>query len=172
MRGDAHALETLIRSLTPDILRIARRLVCDAARAEDLVTETLDRGAVKLKKLRDPARAEAWFRSILVHLWRDDLRRKAQPEVSLDDAAEPMAPAGCDPSLEADLEELRGIVDKEVASLPPVQRAVIALSLEEGLGVAEIAEALGTSADRVKASLWHARRKLRERLSRLVGEGD
>jgi DNA-directed RNA polymerase specialized sigma24 family protein len=38
---------------------------------------------------------------------------------------------------------------------------VLALAIDEGLSVAEIAEILQASADRVKANLWHARRRLR-----------
>lgn len=181
-RGDPAAAETLVRALTPRLWRIAVRLLGDPALAEDLVTEALYRGISKLGRLREDRAAAAWFRSILVNLWRDAsrrrgaARRRGATEVPMDEASEPAAPAAADPSLVAERRETEDLLAAEVRRLPPAQRAVLALRLEGDLSAAEIAEALGTTADRVKANLWHARRTLRERLGRILdgsggGEG-
>jgi len=42
-------------------------------------------------------------------------------------------------------------------------------NIDEGFTVAEIAEILNTSSDRVKANLWHGRRHLRQRLGDVLG---
>jgi RNA polymerase sigma-70 factor (ECF subfamily) len=56
---------------------------------------------------------------------------------------------------------------RALATLPPEQRAGLALFYIDGLSVAEIAEALGIPVGTVKSRLFHARRALRHQL-----EGD
>jgi RNA polymerase sigma-70 factor (ECF subfamily) len=169
MRGDARALETVLRALTPALLTLATRISRDANFAEDLVTEALYRGAVKLKKLKDPAAIEPWFRRILVNLWRDEFQRRRPRDVCLADLPDPPAPDSSAPEARTEAMEIRGAVQGELENLPPMQRAAMALELEEGLGVAEIAELLRSTPSRVKANLWHARKRLRERLSKRWG---
>lgn len=160
----------MLETLGPRLLRVAERLTCDAMRAEELVTEALYRGAVKLRKLRDPRAVEAWFRRILVNLWKDGLRRAERHEIAAGLLPEPQAPPAFDPSAPVEEAELREVLLEALARLPPGQRAVLTLSIDEGLTVAEIAVALETSTDRVKANLWHGRRRLQALLKKAFGE--
>ena len=169
-RGDRAALEKLLTCLGARLLRVAERLTCDPGRAEELAAEALYRGSVRLRKLREPGAASAWFCRILVNLWKDDLRRQGRRESAADRALEPAAPPGFSPEAVLAGVELREVVLEALARLPPEQRAALTLSIEEGLSVAEIATALGTTPDRVKANLWHARRRLRELLASRFGE--
>ena len=91
-RGDGEALEVLLEWLTPPLLKFASRLCGDAALAEELVTEALYRGAVKLKKLREPTSVEPWFRRIVVNFWRDRLRKRGRRELLLEEHPEPPLP--------------------------------------------------------------------------------
>ena len=169
-RGDPAALDALIRALAPTLLRLALRLTANHDAAEDLTMEALYRGSVKIGKLRDPRSAAAWFRSTLLNLWRDRMRRAHPGELSLDEAPEPAGAAGDGPAALLDAAELREACAKALPLLPPAQRVVLALAIDEGLTVTEIAAALGTTADRVKANLWHGRRRLRELLARFARE--
>jgi len=170
-RGDPAALEDLIAEVSPRLLRLAGRLTADRDAAEDLVMEALYRGCVKIRKLRNPGAAMAWFRTILLNLWRSRMRRRRAREVEIDEAVHLAGPPATDPAALLACEELREACAKAIPLLPPTQRAVIALALDEGLSVPEIAAALGTTCDRVKANLWHARRRLRELLGGLIEEG-
>ena len=123
------------------------------------------------EKLREPASAEPWFRRILVNLWRDRLRKRGRRELLLEEQPEPPAPVSFDPTALAYARELAGLLEAEVSCLPPGQRAVLTLKVDGDLSLAEIAKVLGTTADRVKANLWHARRRLKERLGRLLDGG-
>jgi RNA polymerase sigma-70 factor (ECF subfamily) len=58
---------------------------------------------------------------------------------------------------------------RAIASLPPDQRAAIALFYLEDLSVAEIAAAMDVPAGTVKTRLMHARARLR---AALTGEND
>lgn len=164
-RGDPAAMEALIRGVAPGIHRLALRLTADHDAAEDLTMEALYRGSVKLGKLRDPRAAAAWFRTTLLNIWRDQMRRARPDELSLGEAPEPAEPTGASPAALLDAEELKEACARALPLLPPAQRAVLALVIDEGLTVTEIAAALGTTVDRVKANLWHGRRRLRELLA-------
>lgn len=170
-RGDAAAQEALVRQLTPRLMRLALRLGCDERTSEEIVGETLCRGIIRLKRLRDGNSAAPWFRSILLNIWRDHLRRRRRGrELFLEDLPnEPASLPALDPVAAASTAELRERAAHAVASLSPAQRAVLALHIDEGLTVAEIASALGTTAARVKANLWHGRKRLRRLLGGPVG---
>ncbi|MBN1422393.1 MAG: RNA polymerase sigma factor [Planctomycetes bacterium] len=167
-RGDARAIETLLEGVTPRLIRLARRISGDAEAAEDLVEEALYRGAVKLRDLREAAAVTAWFCRILINLWRDRLRIAGRRELLLDEIPEPVASPDTDPVLRADARELRERVADAMRRLPPGQRAAIALRVDEGLAIQEIARILDSTPDRVKANLWHARERLRRELRDLL----
>ena len=168
-RGDSRAQEHLVRQLTPRLLRLALRLGCDAESAEDIVSDTLYRGITKLRNLRDPSAVAGWFSRILVNAWRDRLRSRKR-DLSLEDLAhEPEVPASLAPEEVVVEKELRERLGEALGALPPAQRAVLALHIDEGFSVSEIADALRSTPERVKANLWHGRRRLRRLLGGPLG---
>jgi RNA polymerase sigma-70 factor (ECF subfamily) len=62
--------------------------------------------------------------------------------------------------------ELAAEVRQAVASLPPLQREALVLFEYEELSLAEIAAVVGADSNTVKARLFRAREKLRNRLDR------
>ncbi len=171
-RGDSVALEIVLREVAPRLLGVARRLTPHNAEAEELVEEALYRGGMNIAKLRDRSALGAWFRQILIAAWHDRLRRRERRRSSpLDDVPEPAAPVGDDPIELSVASETRERLGRAVAALPPIQRAVVALHYGEGLGVGEIASAMSSTPDRVKANLWHARKRLRGLLGETADDG-
>jgi RNA polymerase sigma-70 factor (ECF subfamily) len=63
-------------------------------------------------------------------------------------------------------EEIREILDREIASLEPIYRSVFQLRDVDELSTEETAEALGISIPAVKSRLLRARLQLREKLTR------
>jgi RNA polymerase sigma-70 factor (ECF subfamily) len=59
---------------------------------------------------------------------------------------------------------------RELERLPKGERHVLLLSAVEELGTAEMAEVLGRSESAVRALLFRARTRLRERLKKVGGE--
>ncbi len=167
--GDAAAQERLVRALSPRLIALARSLGSSPHEAEEIAGDALYRGMTRILQLHDIRAADAWFTRILVNLWRDRLRRRRE-DLRLDDVDEPVAAAASDPELAASTSETHERVRAAIESLPTGQRAVVALSVYEGLSVAEIASALETTGDRVKANLWHGRRRLRSLLRDLLGD--
>jgi DNA-directed RNA polymerase specialized sigma24 family protein len=128
--------EVLARHL-PDLRDRARVRMRDAALADDVVQQALER------VLRE-VRRDAWARA------------GAGREVPLD--------PGDGPDDDGGLGEVvaRGWFDQAVAGLPDRDREVMRMRVAEGREPAEIAEALGITANAVHQAIHRGRRALRE----------
>jgi len=130
----------------------------DENQAADLLQETFLRAWRRIGELAEmePGRERYWLFGVI-----DRSRRRAARQAEpLDDAPEPVAPAG-DRDAALDLEAA-------IARLPAEQREALALSALGGLTSAEIGEALGRPAGTVRYLLSLARKTLSEQL----GVGD
>src|SRR5690348_4990771 len=95
LRGDRGAFARLVDRHRPRAQALARRLLGDAAEAEDVVQEAVLRAYLALRDLREPARFGAWLCGIALNLGRTRLRAAPRLE-PLDDsvaAARPAEPA-------------------------------------------------------------------------------
>ena len=115
--------------------------------------EALYRGLVKLSQLREPRAVGKWFCRILTNLWRDGWPRRGHRTSSLEDLSyDPTASDKESPEVLVAAKELGEKIVRAMASLPPLQRAVLTLHMEEGFSVAEIAEVLESTPGKVKIS--------------------
>ncbi len=161
--GDAVAFTRLVNHLQGPGLRLADRTLNDRAGAEDVLQVALTRMWTMAARF-DPARGsvEGWFRRIVVNLCLD--RRRSMRLVSpLDDAAH-VAATGPDPLQAALINDRRARLDAAMARLAPRQRAAIAMFHGDGLTMAEIADALETTAKAVEGLLGRARMELKTML--------
>ncbi|HSF97419.1 MAG TPA: SigE family RNA polymerase sigma factor [Ornithinibacter sp.] len=131
------------------LARLARFYVDDKTAAEDLVQEAFIRFARHQGRLRDPARATAYLRSIVINLARDHNRRgfvswRHRPP------AQPDAPSAAETAEE---HAERAAVVQALRALPRRQRDCVTLRYYYDLPVAEIAATLGLSANTVKTHL-------------------
>lgn len=142
----------------PSLRRYARLLTGDAARADDLVQDTLERALRKSQQLDQPERLRGWLLSIMHNRWAS-LCRDQRPEVEWDEAH---SPAGPDTSQSL---VLRLDTERALARLPDAQRAVLLLVVVEELGYAEVAEVLGVPLGTVMSRLSRARATMRASLA-------
>jgi RNA polymerase sigma-70 factor (ECF subfamily) len=99
-----------------------------------------------------------------------DRRRRLRPEQIDESFAESLVAAGM-PADEMICEAQRmTAVLREMERLPKAERHVLLLSAVEELGTAAMAEVLGRSESAVRALLFRARIRLRERLEERGGE--
>ncbi len=131
-------------------MRLARLFVDHRDAAEDIVQEAFIRMARSLDRVRDPARAEAYLRSIVLNLARDHNRRGL---LSLRHRlpANDLDPGGVDERIVADDEQRR--VVEALRRLPRRQRDCVALRYLMDLPVSEIAATLDVSENSVKTHL-------------------
>lgn len=150
--GDRMALARLAARWRPRHYAHARRLLRSPEDAADAVQEAWIGIVRGLRKVRSPEMFPVWSFSIVTRRCHDHLRRKSRQlptDPTIDVAVE-----AADPMAARDL-------GKALASLPPDQRAAVALFYLEDFSVAEVASALRVPVGTVKSRLHHARVALR-----------
>ncbi len=158
--GHPDAQEMLLRTLSPRLLNLVHRLGCDPSTGEELVSEAMYKGLVKLDKLKKNQAILPWFQRILVNLFRDHLRKKKPKDSFLEDVQEPEAPLQDQPIPRLEAVELKDKLEEAISRLPTRQRVTLSLHYECELDQSEIAEVLETSIESVKMNLHHARKRL------------
>lgn len=137
----------------PSLRRYARLLTGDAARADDLVQDTLERALRKWSLFSNRGSLRSWLLSIMHNLWAS--QHRAQPaEVEWNDAHD----SGVDASQAL---VLRLDTERALARLPEAQRAVLLLVVIEELNYAEIALVLDIPIGTVMSRLSRARAAMR-----------
>lgn len=141
----------------------------DAARAEDLVQDTMLKAWRAWDRFEPGTNARAWLSTILRNTFINDFRRRTRrPEpVAFEDVAERAV------FVEVAEEDPEGgffdrLVDDEVIAaideLPDEFRVAVVLSDLEGLGYEEISRAMGIPVGTVKSRLYRGRRRLQRSL--------
>lgn len=150
------------------LVGLARVFVDHRDAAEDIVQEAFIRMARSLDRIREPDRAGAYLRSIVLNLARDHNRRGL---VSLRHRmpANDLDPVGVDETIASNDEHRRLI--EEVRALPRRQRDCVALRYLMELSVTEIAATLGLSENSVKTHLKRGLARLRTTTG-LVDDGE
>lgn len=163
--GSTAAFEPLVRLHEKPALAVASALLGDEDDAADAVQEAFVRAYRALGSLKEGSAFGPWFRGILRNLCLDRLRspharRESWTSETMDQRV------WSEPSGSARLEqvELAEVVQAALATLSPEHRQVLVLKEMEGLGYAEIAQALGIASGTVASRLYNARAALKKTL--------
>lgn len=165
--GDLDALAEVFDRVAPDLERLARRLVTDRHRAEDLVQATF------LVALERPGTFEAgrplrpWLLGILVH--RASAARRDTGRTPDADRLEARRPET--PLERADAEESREVVERAIADLPPKLRRVVEAKLIDRRDTADLAEELAISRGALRVRLHRGLERLRRALPPSLATG-
>ncbi len=141
----------------PRLRRYARALVRDPDAADDLVQDTLERAANKLRLWRPGSDIRAWLFSVLHNVFINQSKKKYRPAVGLDPQQLPEAVG------EATRSELLEIAEVENAlqGISAEQREVLLLVALEQMTYEEVAKTLSIPIGAVMSRLSHARDHLR-----------
>lgn len=163
--GDSTAFAELVREHQGMVFSIAYHYLHDRSFAEDLAQEVFLELYQSLSRIQSAAHLTFWLRRVTANRCIDQGRKKIRRrEQALEDAPEPVASdSPADPLL---LERLQ----QSLAGLPERQRMVVILRFQEGLGPAEIAEALDMPVNTVKSTLHRSLEELRRGLTRKLRE--
>jgi RNA polymerase sigma-70 factor (ECF subfamily) len=153
----------LVEPLPPGLRRYARALVHDAASADDLVQDCLERAIGRWHQRRSDGNVRTWMYTILHNLAVNRLRYTQRRGTHLSMEAVDEASLGWPATQEAGLHEA-DLLDA-IARLPEDQRAVLLLVSVEDFSYAEAAETLGVAMGTVMSRLSRARERLRLDLS-------
>jgi RNA polymerase sigma-70 factor (ECF subfamily) len=163
--GDSTAFAELVREHQGMVFSIAYHYLQDRSLAEDLAQEVFLELYQNLVRIQSAAHLTFWLRRVTANRCIDQGRKKLRRrELALEESPEPAAAASpSDPLL---LQRLR----QSLALLPERQRMVVILRFQEGLGPAEIAEALEMPVNTVKSTLHRSLEELRKGLTRKLRE--
>ncbi len=158
--GDQDAFGRLVELHQPRIYATLAKMTGDRDLALDLTQDAFIRAWEKLDGFGGRAAFSTWLYRIAVRLAYDALdRRKRTVDVEVDAALpdpDPPPDARAERRLEA--EEL----ERRIAELPDLQRAVVVLRAWDGLPYREIARILDTTEGSARVSFHHAVTRLRE----------
>jgi RNA polymerase sigma factor (sigma-70 family) len=151
----------LIEPVIPALRRYARALLRDAAAADDLVQDCLERAISRWSQRRD-GDAKSWLFAILHNLAINRLRQTARrgPHVALDAVAEDVLTT---PPRQEDSLRNRDVLSA-LAALPEAQRSVLLLVGVENLSYADAARVLDIPLGTVMSRLARGRNQLRRLL--------
>jgi RNA polymerase sigma-70 factor (ECF subfamily) len=154
--GPAFA-QSLIAHL-PALRRYATALTGNAALADDLVQDTVERALTRAATLQQPERLGAWLRSIVHNLFLDELRRRRVRGVNVD-----MADVANDVALSTPAANDGGLNDvaRAMTNLSVEHRQILVLAGVEELTYREIADELVLPIGTVMSRLARARSALR-----------
>jgi len=162
VEGDRAALEEVLMAVERRIFTFAWRLSGDREAAEDITQEVLLKIASHLNRYRPGSNLWAWIHRIVVNQVHD-YRRGARREWPLEEKAN--AP-GYQPELEQRLSRLQ----QALGVLTKKEREALILLDVEGYTSREAAAIVGSLAITVRTRAAHARRKVRQYLSRYYAE--
>ncbi len=166
--GDGAALGEVMARWERPVKAVVARLVLNAREAEELAQETFVRVWQQREKYRGGAEVRPWIFAIAVNLARNRLRWwRRRPEVALEAWEDTGTGEGSDGG-NLEQQERVAAVRAAVAALPLELREALVLFEYEGLGQAEIAEAVGATPKAVEARVARAKEKLRAALRRWI----
>ena len=180
--GNRAAFEELVRRYDRDVLRLALNLMKRPEDARDVYQDAFLKVYRNLHRFRFECSFYTWLYRIVTNVCLDHLRRRqSRPE---DQAPEGNAvhqeDGGTDfferqkehrPTLDPERsmmgKELGAQIATAMARLSPRERVVFEMKHYQGLKLRATGDALGTSEETVKNSLFRATRKLRNQLGEL-----
>ncbi|MGH8179794.1 MAG: RNA polymerase sigma factor [Steroidobacteraceae bacterium] len=164
--GDETAQAGIYRALAPAVFSLVRRLVGNKAVAEDLFQDTMLAMFQRLGDFRGEAPLGAWVRQIAVTRCLMYLRspwHRARLQWDADDLDASLHSTALYVTPATSLERLD--VERALAALTPVGRAVVWLFEVEGYSHEEIARSFGRSVSFSKSQLARALERLRQGLA-------
>lgn len=169
--AEAHGVEiaadlpALVATYSSLLFRVAHSVLRSRADAEDVVQDAFLRVLLHRSKLPEVREMRVWLVRIAWNLALDR-RRRIRPD-QMDEVFARSLVAANTPADQAlnDAQEMSNAL-REIEKLPAVERNVLLLSAIEELGTADIALVLKKSESAVRALLFRARTRLRERLAK------
>ena len=165
-RGSREAYETLFERYRDGVGRTAYLLIGDPDLAQDVAQEAFLIGWRDLRRLRDPARFQAWVTGIAVNLCR---KRRGSVRIM---PGPPVSPTRAEPEPDPQTSEaeVRLAVLQAIGRLPRRLREAVVLRYYGDLSETEMGAALGIPAGTVKSRLARARDLLAAALESLMEE--
>jgi len=182
--GDREAFEELVHRYDRDVLRVALNILHKPDDARDVYQESFLKIYKNLPRFRFECSFYTWTYRIVTNVCLDHLRRRSSrpedqaPELASNRNGDPVAGdffdrqpdqgALSDPERRMRGLEISRRISAALELLTPRERMVFEMKHYQGLKLRDIGDALGTTEETVKNSLFRATRKLRAQLEGLL----
>ena len=169
LSGDRTALAAIYDRYSSGLYDTAAAMLSDRHDAADMVQDVFCIAAERLDQLRDPSRLKPWLYAVLRNeVYRRTKRRRRATPTDFQSDTVPDVVAPIDPGAEGAsvaFAELAALVREAAAGLDERDQLILELSVRQGLEGADLADALGVTAEQ-SYSLVH---RMRERVDRSLG---
>jgi RNA polymerase sigma-70 factor, ECF subfamily len=182
--GNREAFEELVRIYDRDVLRIALNILHATEDARDVYQESFLKIYKNLPRFRFECSFYTWTYRIVTNVCLDHLRRRSSrpedqapefasnqngdaPTTDFFDRQQDTEPSS-DPERRMQGVEIGRRISTALERLTPRERMVFEMKHYQGLKLRAIGDALGTTEETVKNSLFRATRKLRAQLEGLL----
>jgi RNA polymerase sigma-70 factor, ECF subfamily len=180
--GNRAAFEELVHRYDRDVLRLALNLMKRPEDARDVYQEAFLKVYRNLHRFRFECSFYTWLYRVVTNVCLDHLRRRqARPEDQAPESGSANHEEGItdfferqrehrpalDPERQLFGKEIQARIAVAMERLSPRERIVFELKHYQGLKLRAIGDALGTTEETVKNSLFRATRKLRSQLGGL-----
>jgi RNA polymerase sigma-70 factor (ECF subfamily) len=182
--GSREAFEELVHRYDRDVLRIALNILRKPEDARDVYQEAFLKIYKNLPRFRFECSFYTWTYRIVTNVCLDHLRRRSSrpedqaPELASNQNGDPVTgdffdrqpdqAASSDPERRMRGLEISRRISSALDLLTPRERMVFEMKHYQGLKLRAIGDALGTTEETVKNSLFRATRKLRAQLEGLL----
>ncbi len=163
---DPAAITQVYREHHVAVRRFAQRLVGDIEAAEDLVQDVFVALPGAIARFRGDCSLRTFLVSIAVNHAKNHVRAAARRRAALARLAREPEPSSPDLQREVERRDLGDRLMHALDALPLDQRVAIVLSEIEERTSAEIATIVGAPEGTVRTRIFHAKRKLRELLTK------
>ena len=159
LTGDGTAFEELMIRYQRRIYRVCYRFVENREDAMDLAQEIFIKAFENLPTFRWESSLKSWLYRVAINHCINHVKKHSQEFVAVTEHTGCLLPA-----VQTQLEQLekRYLLRQMVKCLPPKQKVILELRINEQLSYEEIARIIGRSVSTVKASVFFALKKLRK----------
>lgn len=169
-KSDSQAFGQLVNAYQYYVFRLAFRLLCNTAAAQDVTQEVFIRAWTHLPRFNPEVKFTTWLYKITTNLSYDLLRRQQHRPRLVSTSIQPEMvthiPAEENTERELYNEELIQRITALTEELTPKQKLVFTLWDLEELPPEEIRIITGMSSAKIKSNLYLARKYIRQRLSK------
>jgi len=167
--GDTNHFRFLVERYQVLVSHIVFRMISNRAEREDLCQEVFTRAFQNLAKFRFQAKFSTWIAAIAYNVCVNHLKKKRIPLYEDDPFfIQHRAAEGPLPDVRVEQADLVERLEREIAGLPAVFRAVLTLYHLDGCRYEEIGSITGLPLGTVKSYLYRARKELKTKLAREV----
>ena len=167
-RGNERAMETLYKMFSRKIYAYALHRCNDATEAEEAVIETMHEVWKHPERFRGESKFSTWLIGIARHKMIDAMRAREPEHSDIEEYGEILADDSMSAfEMIAERQRRRGVEDC-MQKLSQEHRECLHLTLYQELSLIEVARMQNVPENTVKTRLFHARKNMKDCLSRLL----